>query len=257
MKDQYITRMRQQKDGDSIFALYLTMLTESIDHDGELRSADGVPFTTDTLVLLAFRDCLISAATAAKDIKRYTEIVERGLEFFKQYQLITIDGAGTIRMEKLEDKIGTTSTERSRACRERQKVQQPATLQPVASNAEPQHESNEKRSGIKNLELDVKNTDKRERAKAGSNPATRAAIPTLEAVKQYCQEKKYTMDPDRFFAHYGAREWILTGGQPVRNWMSLADAWETGEKKYAASGKRNDKPEAKIEWLDEYMKNIK
>ena len=154
MKKYYISEMRHRKNGNEIFALYMTMLTESIDHDGQLRSANGIPFSNESLMMLAFRDCILfsDSKQTVKDIKKYNEVVYDGLILFKEYGLIKTADDGTIIMTKLEDCIGTTSTERSRKCREKKKqdetskatiTQHNATLRNAACNTDMQQKCNE------------------------------------------------------------------------------------------------------------------
>ena len=50
--------------------------------------------------------------------------------------------------------------------------------------------------------------------------------PTLEEVKSYCQERKSSVDPLRFWTYYNAGNWKDAKGQPVRNWKQKLITWE-------------------------------
>ena len=94
--------------------------------------------------------------------------------------------------------------------------------------------------------------------------------PTLTDVKNYCSEKDSGVDPERFFEYYDTRDWT-TGGEPIRNWKALFDAWDKTtpkkEKEKKGMGKNYNKmatmddPEfsAYVEWFskDGWKKIIK
>ncbi|MCD8231460.1 MAG: DUF6291 domain-containing protein [Clostridiales bacterium] len=48
--------------------------------------------------------------------------------------------------------------------------------------------------------------------------------PTVEEVKQYCQEKGYTFDPERFVNFYNSKNWMV-GKNKMTNWKSAAANW--------------------------------
>jgi len=277
MKKHYISLMRNEKDGNDVFALYMTMLTESIDHDGELRSADGVPFTNQTLLLLAFRDC-IRPDTAAKDMKRFTEVVERGLPLFQRLGLIEIDQEGTIHMLKLADKIGVTSTERSRKHREKKKqeetpTQHNATLQSVAGNDDMQRKCNEVRVESKELELKSELKQEEDKKESDEKPVPPPHfIPDFDQVYSFVRMTKYTfkdektgldvkedyiMDPKQYYEHVSSNGWRTGSGKPITDWKASIRAWEARERKYKREKKKSDKPDVEIPWLADYIANLK
>lgn len=54
----------------------------------------------------------------------------------------------------------------------------------------------------------------------------RFAPPTLEAVRQYCLERKNRVDPQRFVDYYEANGWRV-GRNPMRDWKAAVRSWET------------------------------
>ena len=94
-------------DGQLMVNLYMRLLAESIDHNGNLRFSAEKPYN----------NLMLSAITGI-DIK----VVEKGMECFKEFELIKVLNDGTIFMTKVEKMLGVgSSTERVRAYRERQK----------------------------------------------------------------------------------------------------------------------------------------
>ena len=69
-----------------------------------------------------------------------------------------------------------------------------------------------------------KETKKQERV--SGSPAD---LPSFLEVKDYCSERGFTFDPQRFFEYYNARNWTING-DPVKDWKSLAAVWQSREK---------------------------
>ena len=100
-------------DGQLMVNLYMRLLAESIDHNGNLRFSDEKPYN----------NMMLSAITGL-DIK----IVEKGMECFKEFELAKILEDGTIFMVKVEKMLGVgSSTERVRNWRANKKEQHDET----------------------------------------------------------------------------------------------------------------------------------
>lgn len=67
--------------------------------------------------------------------------------------------------------------------------------------------------------------------------------PTLEEIRAYFAQKRFTSDPDALYAHYTANGWVQNRGKPIKDWHSAADAWEIREKKWSKerTDGRNDR----------------
>ena len=66
-------------------------------------------------------------------------------------------------------------------------------------------------------------------------PQSNDSRPTLEQIKEYCRERKNTVDPDRFFNFYESNGWKV-GKNPMRNWKAAIRTWERGD---ATNANRN------------------
>jgi hypothetical protein len=53
--------------------------------------------------------------------------------------------------------------------------------------------------------------------------------PTIDEVKEYCQERKNSVNPSRFFDHYEANGWKQKGGQSIKDWKAAVRTWEGNE----------------------------
>lgn len=49
--------------------------------------------------------------------------------------------------------------------------------------------------------------------------------PLISEIQEYCSERKNGIDPERFFDHYEARDWML-GKQKMKNWKACVRTWE-------------------------------
>lgn len=54
--------------------------------------------------------------------------------------------------------------------------------------------------------------------------------PTVEEVRQYCQERNNNIDPEYFISYYTARGWELKQGQKVKDWKACIRTWELNQK---------------------------
>ncbi len=86
--------------------------------------------------------------------------------------------------------------------------------------------------------IDKGSSDKRSGGDAATPPrATRFVPPSLEEVREYCHEKGYQIDAERFVSYYGANGWRV-GRNPMRSWKSAAQMWAAKDRE---EGKKHGK----------------
>lgn len=54
--------------------------------------------------------------------------------------------------------------------------------------------------------------------------------PTLDEVRQHCAERKSSIDPEKFHAHYDSNGWKQASGRPIVNWKAAVITWEKNER---------------------------
>lgn len=55
--------------------------------------------------------------------------------------------------------------------------------------------------------------------------------PSVEEVRQYCQERGNGIDPEYFVDYYQTRGWILKNGQRMKDWRAaIRSTWEKNQK---------------------------
>lgn len=55
--------------------------------------------------------------------------------------------------------------------------------------------------------------------------------PTLDEVKAYCEERKNSVNPETWYAHYKSNGWMV-GKNRMRDWRAAVVTWEGNEKKW-------------------------
>lgn len=68
---------------------------------------------------------------------------------------------------------------------------------------------------------------------------TRFSPPTPEDIREYCREKKITVDADRFIDYYSAQGWKLSNGNPMKDWKAAVRNWSREKRPVARSGTTN------------------
>lgn len=74
-------------------------------------------------------------------------------------------------------------------------------------------------------------------------PRKRFVPPTFEEVKEYCEERKNDVNPQRFIDHYTARGWML-GKIKMQDWKAAVRTWEgSGNNRISGSTSTSDRGE--------------
>jgi hypothetical protein len=55
--------------------------------------------------------------------------------------------------------------------------------------------------------------------------------PTVEEVAAYCLERKNGLDPELFWNHYAARDWVVKGSK-IKSWKACVITWEKNRGQY-------------------------
>ena len=93
------------------------------------------------------------------------------------------------------------------------------------------------------------------------SPKKSSSTPTVDEIREYCEEKKYSFDPVAFENYYRARGWMM-GNTPICDWKAVADFWHQNrggttygtEKKKVPYGS-GELGEAELEAIRKLMKD--
>lgn len=103
-----------------------------------------------------------------------------------------------------------------------QPTNQPTNNQQITNN---QPTNNQQITTNKN-DKNVKNENNEKNINADKSAKhTKFIPPTLEEVKTYCQERKNTVDPQRFIDFYSAKGWMV-GKNKMKDWRASVRTWE-------------------------------
>ena len=77
-----------------------------------------------------------------------------------------------------------------------------------------------------------------------NKPSSRFTPPTIEEIKDYCNERKNKVDAERFFDFYTANGWKV-GKNKMKDWKAAIRNWEKNEysnksNQWQASEQKND-----------------
>ena len=214
------------ENGKEISYFYFKLMLESVDHDGELRFSQKVPYSPEMLSTITNTDL---------------DIVKAAIQTLSDFGMIEISPDGTIVIEKVKSMIGSASdtdgARRVRRFREKQKLQNVTdTLQSVTGCVTKDNESKSK-SKSKSKSYIERNSKER-----------KFTPPTLQEVQSYCQERNNNVDPKTFFDYYSSNEWKDSKGNQVKNWKQKLITWENHDNKQASLPCTPIKPKYGVDW---------
>ena len=201
-------------NGKDYVLFYLKLLVESIDHEGELRFSETIPYNADMLATITNTN---------------VDIVRTAMKVFAEFGMVEVLEDKTIYMAEVHKLIGSAvdndNANRQRRFRESKKEQ--ALLPRYASVTK----SNESKSIEIEKELEIEKDKKR----------TRFAPPSHEDVAAYIAEKGYRMDADAFIDFYASKDWMI-GRNKMKDWKAAVRNWHRRDSQERKSKKVKTAP---------------
>lgn len=226
--------LESMPQGKEYVLFYIKLLAESVDHGGELRFNETIPYTADMLAAVTDTD---------------TEVVDKALDNLKTLGLLVVADDGTMSLPyavKLIDSCADNDNARRQArYRERHRADNGNSNTISTPN---NTESNTKSNGtvtqnvtnsneILDIEIDTRDIDKEresiEREKNGDrSPRTRFIKPSpddiLSYFTDYAYKKGINIDPvvesERFYNYYESNGWRV-GRNPMRDYKAACRNW--------------------------------
>ena len=222
--------LRSMEHGMTYEAIFIHLMTESIDHDAMLRFSDSKPYTPKTLSPIIGTD---------------EKTMADALKIFQDLELIEIFEDGTIFVPLASDNIGSAednaNANRQRRFRERNASITPSVTKNNASITPSVTKDNEsieiRDKSIENRDKSIIREKEKEREKQAddkssatlSESKSRFCPPTVEEVAAYCEERKNGIDPQRFCDFYSAKNWMI-GKTKMKDWKACVRTWEARSK---------------------------
>lgn len=212
--------IEEMENGKDYILFYLKMLLESIDHEGELRFSETIPYNEKMLSVITNTNI---------------DIVRSALKVFADLKMIEVYDDSTIYMAEVK-KLTGSETEFAKKKREyRQKLLE---LKQNEDNVETKKD-NVRQEIEKEIELekDIDNniimSDKP--TEPPTEPKKRYARkpfvpPTLEEIQAYCKERNNKVDAKKFYDYFTVADWYDSKGNKVKSWKQKIITWENNNK---------------------------
>jgi predicted phage replisome organizer len=195
-------------NGKDYILFYLKLLCESVDHEGNLRFSDQIPYNEDMLATITNTN---------------VDIVRNAIKIFTELNMMDVMDDGTFYMNEVEKMIGSASQDdhtrestrlRVQAYRERQKTAkiEDKRYSNVTCNGEIEIE--------KEIDIDI---DKEKKNK--KEIAKRFKPPFVEEVYEYCKERNNGIDAQAFVDFYESKNWMI-GKNKMKDWKACVRTWE-------------------------------
>ena len=190
--------IEEMPNGKEYLLFYLKLLVESIDHEGELRFSDTVPYNEQMLAVITNTNI---------------DVVRSAMKLFIELKMIEVQDDATIYMAEVQKMIGSAvdndNANRQRRFREKQKqIALPERYDCVTKNNE-----------SKSIEKEI------DKEKEDIKPQKRFAKPTIEDVQAYCAERNKGVDAQKWYDYYSANGWKV-GKNPMKDWKAAVRTWE-------------------------------
>lgn len=203
-------------DGKEYVLIYLKLMVESLDHDGELRFSETIPYDEQ----------MISALVNSE-----VTIVTSALDTMEKLGMIVKEEDGTLSFPLVEGLIGSASdtdeARRSKRYREKKKAEALQNETESVTQA-----CRERDASVTNRHESIEYRDKSieyrdiDKEKSIKEKTTRFLPPTLDDISSYCLERNNSVDPQRFFDFYQSKGWMV-GKNKMKDWKAAVRNWET------------------------------
>ena len=185
-------------NGKDYVIFYLTLLLESIDHEGALRFSDTIPYNDDMLATITDTNI---------------DIVRSAMKILIELNMIEILDDSTIYLAEISKMIGCENSVAERVCNT------DVTLMKQKCNTEIELE--------KEIELEI---DKENNVEDKSSPippqkSKRFIPPSIDEVTIYCQERNNNVNAEKFVDYYTSNGWKV-GKNPMKDWKASIRSWE-------------------------------
>lgn len=185
-------------NGKDYILFYLKLLCESVDHNGNLRFSEQIPYNEDMLATITNTN---------------VDVVRSAIKIFTELGMMDIMDDGTFFMSEVQKMIGSETewAEKKRLYREKQKA-----LPVIEDNVLTMSDKS------KSIEIEI---EKEKESK-------RFVPPTLDEIRAYCNERGNTIDAEQFYDFYSAKNWMI-GKNKMKDYKACIRTWEKNAKEKA------------------------
>ena len=197
--------IEEMPNGKDYILFYLKLLVESIDHEGELRFNDAIPYNEQMLAIITHTN---------------VDIVKSAMRVFSELNMVEMLDNQTIYMTEVQRLIGSETHDavRQREYRQSKKSRDCDIVATLSQRCSIEKDIE------KELELEI---DKYSSASAqGEKEKTKKFVkPSVEEIREYCNERGNTVSPEQFYDFYESKGWMI-GKNHMKDWKSAVRTWE-------------------------------
>lgn len=207
--------VEEMPNGKDYILFYLKMLLESIDHDGELRFSETIPYNEQMLSVITNTN---------------VDIVRAAMKIFVELGMVELYDDRTIYMSEVQLMIGSESASADRVRKHRERKLLQSNNDVTKCNTEIEIDID------KDIDIDIGDKTKRKRF----------VTPTVDQVRAYCKKRNNNVDAQRFVDFYEAKGWMI-GKNKMKSWERAVNLWErnntngNGRKTYSEIQERDYK----------------
>lgn len=190
--------VEEMPNGKEYILFYLKLLCESVDHEGNLRFSDEVPYN----------ESMLSTITNTN-----LDIVRNAVKLFTELHMMEILDNGTIYMREVEGMIGSASSNDHaiRQARYRERQKQDVTPPSLECHA------------------DVTKSDESKSKSKRQSKSKSFIKPTIEELTAFIREENLSIDPNYFYDYYESNGWVV-GKTHMKDWKATLRNWNRREK---------------------------
>ncbi len=191
-------------NGKDYILFYLKLLCESVDHNGDLRFSEQIPYDEQMLSVITNTNI---------------DVVRSAIKVFQQLNMMELLDDGTYFMNEVSKMIGSAvdndNANRQRRFRERKKELA------LCNRYDGVIKNNE------SIEIDIEKDKETEIKKENviKEKATRFIPPTVEEIQNYCNERNNLVDANKFYDFYQSKGWMV-GKNKMKDWKACVRTWE-------------------------------
>ena len=194
--------------GREVVLFYIKLMLESIDHEGELRFSERLPYSNSMLANLTDTP---------------ESIVDTSMEVLQDFKLIEIDENGTIILPKVMEMIGFETDWAKKKREYRTSKGQPEDNERTNQGQCPDNvlPMSDKSIEIRDKRLEIRDKSIERESKERETPP-HFMPPTVEEVYLYCEQRHNGIDAQRFVDYYTANGW-----KNITDWKAQIRVWES------------------------------
>ena len=202
--------IEEMPNGKDYILFYLKLLLESIDHEGNLRFSETIPYNEQ----------MLSVVTNTN-----VDIVRSAMKMFVELHMMDILDDKTIYMAEVDKLIGSETewAKKKRLYREQQALLNEGTM-------EGQKKTLSDKS--KSIEKDTEKEKDKEKENKKKDSPKRFVPPSFDEVQAYCTERGNGIDAEAFIDFYTSKNWFV-GKTKMTDWKAAVRTWESRNRKQA------------------------